>query len=102
MWAQVKGRTEEALLALFPSAYMFRLSALRAMHGEISKTRWTRIGYAVLGALLPLVRVIAPAGSVISTEELGRAMIRAARQGAPKRILEARDLLALGAPVGRE
>ena len=96
MWAQVKGRTEEALLALFPSAYMFRLSALRAMHGEVSKTRWTRIGYAVLGPFLPLVRAIAP-GAVISTEELGLAMIRAARQGAPKRILEPRDLRALGA-----
>src|SRR5258706_12031377 len=101
MWAQVKGRTEEALLALFPSAYMFRLSALRAMNGEVSKTRWTRIGYAVLGPLLPLLRAIAP-GTVINTEELGRAMIRAARQGAPERILEARDLLALGAHVGRE
>lgn len=100
MWARVKGRTEEVLLALFPSAYMFRLSALRAMHGEISKARWTRIGYAVLGPLLPLVRTIAP-GAVISTEELGRAMIRAARQGAPKRILEPRDLRALGAPAGR-
>ena len=99
MWALVKGRTEEALLALFPSAYMFRLSALRAMHDEVSKTRWTRIGYAVLGPLLPLVRAIAP-GAVITTEELGRAMIRAARQGAPKRILEARDLRALGAQVG--
>jgi uncharacterized protein YbjT (DUF2867 family) len=96
MWAQVKGRTEEALLALFPSAYMFRLSALRAMNGEISKTRWTRIGYAALGPLLPLVRAIAP-GAVITSEELGRAMIRAARQGAPQRILEARDLRALGA-----
>jgi len=101
MWAQVKGRTEEALLALFPSAYMFRLSALRAMHGEVSKTRWTRIGYAVLGPLLPLLRAIAP-GAVITTEELGRAMIRAARQGAPKRILEPRDLMALGAYVGHE
>ena len=101
MWAQVKGRTEEALLALFPSAYMVRLSALRAMHGEISKTRWTRIGYAVLRPLLPLVRAIAP-GAVISTEELGRAMIRAARQRAPKRILEPRDLLTLGAHVGHE
>ena len=101
MWAQVKGRTEDALLALFPSAYMVRLSALRAMHGEVSKTRWTRIGYAVLRPLLPLVRAIAP-GVVISTEELGRAMIRAARQGAPKRILEPRDLLALGAHVGHE
>jgi len=35
MWAQVKGRTENALLALFPSAYMVRLGALRAMHGEV-------------------------------------------------------------------
>jgi len=97
MWAQVKGRTEDALLALFPSAYMVRLSALRAMHGEVSKTRWTRIAYAVFRPLLPLVRAIAP-GAVITTEELGRAMIRAARQGAPKRVLETRDLRALGAP----
>jgi hypothetical protein len=34
---------------------------------------------------------------VISTEELGRAMIRAARHGAPRRVLEMRDLRALGA-----
>jgi uncharacterized protein YbjT (DUF2867 family) len=97
MWAQVKGRTEAALLALFPSAYMVRLSALRAMHGEVSKTRGTRIMYGALRPFLPLVRAIAP-GAVISTEELGRAMIRAARQRAPKRVLEPRDLRALGAP----
>jgi uncharacterized protein YbjT (DUF2867 family) len=97
MWAQVKGRTEEALLDLFPSAYMFRLGALRAMHGEVSKTRWTRIAYAVFRPLLPLLWAIAP-GTVINTEELGRAMIRVARQGAPKRVLENRDLRALGAP----
>jgi uncharacterized protein YbjT (DUF2867 family) len=97
MWAQVKGRTEDALLALFPSAYMVRLGALRALHGEVSKTRWTRISYAVFRPLMPLVQAIAP-GAVISTEELGRAMIRAARQGAPKRVLESRDLRALGAP----
>jgi len=97
MWAQVKGRTEAALLELFPSAYMFRLSVLRAMHGEVSQTRWTRIAYLVFRPLFPLVRLIAP-GAVITTEELGRAMIRVARQGAPKRILENRDLRALGAP----
>jgi len=45
MWAQVKKRTEDALLALFPNAYMFRLAMLRPMHSEISKTRWTRISY---------------------------------------------------------
>src|SRR5712671_7024533 len=87
MWAQVKKRTENALLALFPSAYMVRLGALRPMHGEVSRTRWTRIGYALVRPLLPLVRAIAP-GAVISTEELGRAIIRAARQGASKPVLE--------------
>ncbi len=97
MWAQVKGRTENALLALFPSAYMVRLGALRPMHGEVPKTRWTRIGYAVLRPLLPLVQAIAP-GAVTTTEELGRAMIRAARQRPPKRVLDGRDLRALGAP----
>jgi uncharacterized protein YbjT (DUF2867 family) len=97
MWAQVKGRTEDALLALFPSAYMFRLGALRAMHGEVSKTRWTRIAYTVVRPLWPLVRLLAP-GSMITTEELGRAMIRAVRQGASKRVLENRDLRALGVP----
>jgi uncharacterized protein YbjT (DUF2867 family) len=96
MWARVKGRTEAELLALFPSAYMVRLSMLRAMNGEVSKTRWTRIGYAILRPVLPLVRAIAPS-AVISTEELGRAMIRVARRGASKRVLEPRDLRALGA-----
>ena len=67
------------------------------MHGEASKTRWTRISYALFHPLLPLVRAIAP-GAVITTEELGRAMIPVTRQGAPKRVLENRDLRALGEP----
>jgi uncharacterized protein YbjT (DUF2867 family) len=95
MWARVKKRTEDDLLALFPSGYMFRLSALRAIHGERSKTRWARILYALLSPLLPMVGAVAP-GAVLTTEELGRAMIRAARHGAPKRVLEGRDLRALG------
>ena len=94
MWAQVKRRTEHALLELFPAAYMFRIGAVRAMHGEVSKTPWTRILYAVLRPFWPVVRAIAP-GTMITTEELGRAMIRAAHHGAPKRVLENRDLTAL-------
>jgi uncharacterized protein YbjT (DUF2867 family) len=96
MWAQVKKRTEDALLAMFPSSYMIRLAMLWPKHGEVSKTRWTRVSYVVFRPLLPLLRAIAP-GAVITTEELGRAMIRAARNGAPKRVLESRDLRALGA-----
>jgi len=96
MWAQVKGRTEEALLALFPKAYMFRLAMMLPMNREVSKTRWTKISYAIFRPLLPLIRAIAP-GAVITTEELGRAMIRVGREGAPKRVLENRDMRELGA-----
>ena len=96
MWAQVKKATEDALLALFPNAFMFRIGALRAMHGEVSKTHWTRILYSVSRPLWPLLQATAP-GAMITTEELGRAMIDVARAGAPKRVLENRDLLALGA-----
>jgi len=95
MWAQVKQRTEDTLLALFPNAYMFRLAMLRPMHREVSKTRWTRISYTLFRPLLPLVRAIVP-GAVITTEEMGRAMLRVARAGAPKRVLENRDLRTLG------
>lgn len=84
MWAQVKGRTERALLALFPNAYMFRLAILQPIHGEVFKDA---LDADRLRPLSPASTADTGglAASVISTEELGRAMIRAARQGAPKR-----------------
>jgi len=97
MWAQVKGRTENALFSLFPSAYMIRLGALRPVHGERSKTKWTRIAYVFFRPILPILQRLAP-NLVITTEELGKAMIRAARERIPQRILENRDLRALVAP----
>ncbi len=95
MWAQVKGRTEAALRGLFPAAYMVRLAMLRPVHGEVSKTRWTRIAYSVFGPIAPLIEALAPS-VVITTEELGRAMIRAARERPPTHVLEMKDLQALG------
>jgi aspartate-semialdehyde dehydrogenase len=95
MWAQIKGKTESTLLELFPKAYMFRLAALQPMHGEVSRTRWTRVSYALLKPLIPVVRMLIP-NSVITTEELGRAMIRVALQGPEKHVLENRDLIVLG------
>jgi len=96
MWAQVKGRTEDALLSLFPSAYMIRLGVLRPMHGEAPNSNWIRVAYVALRPILALLAVVVP-GAVITTEQLGRAMIRMARERPPKRILAMRDLIALGA-----
>jgi uncharacterized protein YbjT (DUF2867 family) len=96
MWARVKGQTENALLALpFKAAYMFRPGLIRPLHGVRSKTRLYRFTYAILRPLLPLLAALMP-NSVSTTERMGRAMIRVAREGAPKRILGTRDINELG------
>jgi uncharacterized protein YbjT (DUF2867 family) len=97
MWARVKGETENALLALpFKRAYMFRPGVIRPMHGVKSKTRLYRAAYVVATPLFPILNLLAR-GSVITTEDVGRAMIEAAANGAPQRLLENRDIKALAA-----
>jgi hypothetical protein len=91
MWARVKGRTENALLAMFKSAYMFRPGVIQPMHGIKSRTPIYRVMYAVMGPLVPLLRKLFP-GYVTTTEQVGKAMINVARRGYPKRILEPRDI----------
>jgi uncharacterized protein YbjT (DUF2867 family) len=96
MWARVKGETENALQRLpFKAAYMIRPGYIQPLHGIRSSTTWTRVAYAVAAPLFPLWKTIFP-NYLITTEELGRAMIRAARVGCPKRILEIPDLIELG------
>lgn len=101
MWARVKGRTENALLALpFRAAYMFRPALIVPLHGVRSKTGWYRVLYAVMKPLLPLLRVLFPNG-VTTTEEVGRAMLAVARDGYERPVLESRDIRATGMPAGR-
>jgi uncharacterized protein YbjT (DUF2867 family) len=95
MWARVKGRTENALLRLpFRSAYMLRPGLIVPMHGIKSKTRLYRAFYTVLAPLLPVLKAMFPR-SIITTEQLGRAMLRLARSGYAKPTLEASDLAVL-------
>ena len=95
MWARVKGRTENALLRLpFRAAYMLRPGVIIPMHGARSKTRLYRVFYTVLGPLLPAVKALFPR-SVITTEHLGRVMLRLARSGYTKPVLEMADLASL-------
>lgn len=93
-WARVKGRTENAILRLpFRAAYAFRPGAIQPMHGERSKTAMYRVLYSLTKPLLPLLRWVFP-NQVLTTEEIGRAMIRVARHGASKRVLESSDIRA--------
>jgi uncharacterized protein YbjT (DUF2867 family) len=95
MWARVKGETENALLAMpFKAAYMFRPGFIQPLHGIKSKTALYRIPYAILGPFNALFLKYLPKYAT-STEVLGRAMIKAARNGAPKRVLESQDINAL-------
>jgi uncharacterized protein YbjT (DUF2867 family) len=92
MWARVKGRTENALRRLpFRRVYLFRPGFIQPLHGIRSRTGWYRLLYALFRPLAPLVRAGFP-GATLTTESLGRAMLFAARQGAPKEVLEPRDL----------
>ena len=90
MWARVRGRVENALLKLFPKAYIFRPGAIQSMHGEKSKTKLYRMLYPIFVPLFPLMRALAP-NSLTTTEIIGRAMLNIARKGAPVKILRAKE-----------
>ena len=92
MWARVKGETENALQRLpFKAAYMFRLGALQPLQGIRSKTPIYNLLYTALWPLLTPLRAVFP-NFVTTSEQLGRAMIAVAKRGAPKAVLETRDI----------
>ena len=92
MWARVKGRTENDLLkAGFKAAYMFRPGVIEPMHAVRSKTALYRLAYLVAAPLLGLVRAVSP-GSIVTSVEVGLAMLSVARRGYPRPILEVADI----------
>lgn len=96
MWKRVRGRLENALQRLpFKAVYIFRPGIIQPLHGIRSKTDAYRWFYTLSRPLLPLLRALMP-GTVLSTEIVGRAMLAVARHGAPKPVLEAADISALG------
>ena len=98
MWARVKGSTENALLAMpFAAAYMFRPAGIQPLHGIRSRTALYRVVYTALAPALPFLRRRFPR-YLTTTEQLGRAMIEAAKHGASKRILNTIDINRLSAP----
>jgi uncharacterized protein YbjT (DUF2867 family) len=81
MWARVKGKTENALLAMgFKAAYMFRPAAIEARRGVRSKTPMYRTLYRIFDAILPLLRRLLPR-YVTTTERVGRALIEVSANG---------------------
>jgi len=94
-WARVKGKTENDLLKLpFKAAYMFRPAGIQPLHGVRSKTAWVQAIYVVAAPLLSYLARISPR-FMTTSEQLGRAMIKVARDGYPKPVLESEDINAV-------
>jgi uncharacterized protein YbjT (DUF2867 family) len=92
MWARVKGKTENDLLKLpFKAAYMFRPAGIQPLHGVRSKVAWIQAIYVGTAPLLTLLNRIAPK-YMTTSEQVGRAMIKVARDGFPKAVLESEDI----------
>jgi uncharacterized protein YbjT (DUF2867 family) len=92
MWARVKGKTENDLLKLsFKAAYMFRPAGIQPLHGIRSATGWVQAIYAASAPLLSLLHHVAPK-YMTTTEQVGRAMIKVARDGYPRPVLESEDI----------
>ena len=95
MWARVKGQTENDLQRLpFAGVYLFRPGLIQPLHGIRSKTPGYQIPLTLLKPLLPLARRLFP-NYVLTTEDIGKAMLNAARQGPGRRVLEIGDIARL-------
>ena len=70
---------------------MLRPGRIVPVHGVKSKTRLYRVFYTMFGPVLPMLRRLFPR-SIITSEQLGRAMLSLARSGYHKQVLEAADL----------
>jgi len=94
MWARVKGATENALLSLPFRAYGIRPGFILPVHGVRTKTRLYAVAYQVTGWMYPVLKRLAP-GHVMTSEELGLAMVEVAADPPDQRVLDTNDLKAL-------
>ncbi|HTM98530.1 MAG TPA: NAD-dependent epimerase/dehydratase family protein [Pedobacter sp.] len=88
MWARVKGKTENDLMKLgFKAQYNFRPGAMLGAEGQKNVNKL----YVMIAAL---IKLFSPK-SIISLNELGRAMINVVQKGYAKQILEISDIKVL-------
>jgi uncharacterized protein YbjT (DUF2867 family) len=98
MWARIKGKTENALLKLpFKGAYMFRPAIIRPMYGVQSKTTLYRLFYALSAPIMPILTLLVSAKYMTTTERVGRAMLKVAREGYANPLVENAEIHLLGA-----
>jgi len=80
MWARVRGRLENRLIALGGAVWIFRPGFIQPMKGVQSRTALYNTLYKVLFPLTLILRAIP--GLATATDRFGLALIRVARDGA--------------------
>jgi len=91
MWARVKGKTENALLALpFRQAFMFRPGYMHPTPGLQNTLKY----YKYITWMYPLLKAIYPKG-VSTLADLGQAMLAVTLNGYEKKVLEVVDIKAV-------
>ena len=98
MWARVKGKTENQLLRMPLSAYMFRPGYIHPLRGVRSRSRLYRAIHALVGPFYPLLTRLLPK-HMTTTVNVGRAMINVATDGHTKHVLENPDINSLAVAV---
>ena len=91
MWARVKGKTENDLMALpFKQVYNFRPGYIHPTQGLKNVKSY----YRYLSWLYPVLRAFFPR-YVLTLKQLGLAMIHSVDDGKQKKVLEVKDIIAL-------
>ena len=91
MWARVKGKTENHLMALpFKKSYMFRPGFIRPTPGM----KHTHKGYKYFGWLFPVFLILFPR-KVCTLREVGKAMIACVLAGPSASIVEVKKIVLL-------
>ncbi|MEL6668558.1 MAG: NAD-dependent epimerase/dehydratase family protein [Bacteroidota bacterium] len=95
MWARVKGKTENAILALgFKDAYAFRPAYIKPEADAPSSTRIYRILLSTLGVLHPVIKFLLPKYTT-TTKQIALAMIEVTENGFEKPQVESIDIVNL-------
>jgi len=93
MWGESRARLKRTTALAFRAAYMFRPGAIEPLHGHNPGLRCTpalhRDKAAAADSSLGFPKFH------FDTEQIARAMLAVAQNGAPKRILEIKDIRAL-------
>lgn len=97
MWARVKGKTENDLLAMgFKNAYMFRPGMIQPLKGIQSRTDSYRTMYKLISPFWGIIKTLM-GKNLTDTVRIGQAMINVSVNGSDKTYFENPDINELAA-----